>query len=74
MSGLKVLGLVLIVLGALALGYQKFSYNKKRELFRIGEASATVTTTETKAIPTWVGFALVGGGIVLLLVPRKKTA
>ena len=74
MSGLKILGIVLIVLGAVALGYQSFSYDKKHELFRIGDAAATVTTTETKKIPMWVGFVLVGGGVVLLVAGGKKSS
>ena len=72
MSGMKIAGIILIVLGALALGYQKFSYNKKHELFKIGDASATVTARETKSIPPWVGFVAVGAGVALLVIPRKK--
>ena len=72
MSGLKILGIILIVAGAVLLGYQKISYNKKHELFRIGDAAATVTTTETKHVPMWVGFILVGGGLLMLMVPGKK--
>ena len=72
MSGLRILGIILVVLGALALAYQKFSYKKEHELFRIGETAATVTTTETKRVPPWVGFALVGGGLILLILPKKK--
>ena len=74
MSGLKTLGIILIVAGAVLLGYQKISYNKKHELFRIGDAAATVTTTETKHVPMWVGFVLVGGGLLLLLTPGRRKA
>ena len=74
MSTLKLMGIILIVAGAIALGYQTISYNKQHELFRIGDASATVTTTETKQIPMWLGFALVGGGVVLVISGNKRTA
>ncbi len=65
MSTFKTFGIILIVAGAIALGYQTISYNKQHELFRVGDASATVTTTETKQIPMWVGFALVGVGLLV---------
>jgi hypothetical protein len=68
----RVLSIILIVLGALALAYQAFTYNKRSELFRVGDASVTATTKETVRIPPYVGFILIGAGAVLLFArPRR---
>jgi len=72
MSGLRLIGIMLIVMGAIALVYEGFSYNKDKEVLRIGDASITATTKERVRIPPWVGFVMIGGGVLLLVIPRKS--
>ncbi len=72
MSGIRLIGIILIVVGALALAYEGFSYSKNKEVLRIGDASITTTTKERVRIPPWAGFAIIGGGVLLLVIPRKS--
>lgn len=69
MNGLKILGIILIVAGAIALAYKGFSYNKKHELL---DGVLTVKTRERVNVPIWVGFVLVGGGIALVAAGGRK--
>jgi len=69
---MKIIGIVLIVLGALALAYGGISYNRQRTIIDVGDFKATAT--EHKSIPLSPvagGIALVGG-IILLVVSRKR--
>ena len=66
----KLLGIVLIVGGVLALVYGGFAYTKNTQQAKIGPIELSIKDTETVNVPIWVGVgALVIGGI--LLVVRK---
>lgn len=69
---MKLLGIILIVLGVLALAYQGIRYTTEEKLIDIG--SAKVTTTEKKNIPLppIVGGVAIVAGIVLILAERRK--
>ncbi len=68
---LKTIGIVLIVLGTIALAYQGFNYNKNHEA-HIGGVSLNATTREHVSIPPWAGFVIVGVGVAMLVAGRKK--
>ena len=67
-----VLGIVLIVLGALALAYQGFTYTKKEKIVDIGPIQATAKKHETVPIPPILGGVALAGGVVLLLMGAKR--
>ncbi len=69
--GMKMAGIILIVLGAIALAYQGFSYSKRSEVLRIGDASVSATTKEHVNVPPWAGFVLVGVGVALTIGSRR---
>ena len=69
---LTVLGLVLILLGVLALAYQGISYTKREKVVDFGPLKATVDTRETLPIPAWAGGLTVGAGVVLLVMGVRK--
>jgi hypothetical protein len=62
-------GLVLIVLGAIALAFEGISYTKRRETVRVGPIGATVEERET--IPPWVGGVALVAGIALVVGGRR---
>ena len=67
-----IVGIVLIVAGALALAYQGFSYTRQREVVEVGPFSATAETRETIPIPPVLGGLAIAAGVVLILVGRRK--
>jgi hypothetical protein len=71
MQGNKLLGLIILVLGILALTYGGFTYTRDREKARIGPLHIEVEDTEHVNIPLWVGVAGTVGG-ALLLVSRVR--
>jgi len=65
-------GILLIILGGLALAYQGFTYTHQERVLDIGPIHATREDQEHVSIPPVLsGLALVGG-IVLLVVGGKK--
>ncbi len=72
MSAIKMLGLVLIVAGFLALTYGGFSYTKDTTALKLGPVELSVKEKETVNIPLWVGVGAVLVGGFLLVVGRKK--
>jgi TRAP-type C4-dicarboxylate transport system permease small subunit len=68
MSGLKMVGLVLIIVGALGLAYGGFSYTKDTTAVKLGSLELNVKERETFNVPLWVGVSaiLVGAGLLVL--------
>ena len=69
---MRILGVILIVVGALALLYGGFSYTRRRDTVRLGPVSATVEQRESVPIPPILGGIAVIAGIALLLMGRRK--
>ena len=72
MSPLKIVGIVLIVAGVLALAYGGFSYTKETHKAEIGPIKLSVAEKDTVNIPQWAGIASIIAGIVVLVVGGKK--
>jgi len=71
MSSVKIVGIVLIAAGILALAYGGFTYTSETHEAKIGSLELSVKDKETVNVPVWagVGTIAVGG---LLLVPWAK--
>ena len=69
---MKIAGIVLIVLGAIALAYGGFSYTKREKIVDVGPIEATAETRETVPLPPVLGGLAVAGGIVLLVIGSRK--
>ena len=67
----KLVGLILIVGGALALAFGGFSYTKDSTALKIGTVELSVKEKQTVNLPLWAGLAAVVAGGVLLAVGRK---
>jgi hypothetical protein len=72
MSGLRIFGVVLIILGVLGLVYGRFSYTKKSREADLGVMKLELKEKETVDIPTWAGVTAIGAGTVLLLLGRRR--
>jgi drug/metabolite transporter (DMT)-like permease len=72
MTGLRIIAIVLIVAGVLALVYGGFSYTKATHEADFGPIEFSVKETERVNVPLWAGVVVLALGVVLLLVPKKK--
>jgi uncharacterized membrane protein len=67
MDAIRVLGIVLIVAGALALAYGSFSYTKESHDVKVGPIQFSVKEKETVNVPVWAGAGSIAIGVLLLL-------
>jgi uncharacterized membrane protein HdeD (DUF308 family) len=63
-----ILGIILFVLGIVALVHPSFDYHKHEEVARIGPITATVDKPETANIPVAATVALLVSGLVLIVL------
>jgi hypothetical protein len=73
MKSMTMLGLVLVVLGGLALVYQGFSYTRREKVLDIGPIHATADREERVPLPPIVGGLALAAGAALLVMGAKKT-
>ena len=70
MNVLKILGIALIVLGALGLVYGSFTYTKETHDAKLGPIELSVKDKETVNIPVWAGLGAIVAGAALLFVRK----
>jgi drug/metabolite transporter (DMT)-like permease len=68
------LGVLLVVLGALALAYQGFNYTRQEKILDVGPIHATTERHERVSIPPLLGGLALVGGVALLAVGAKRGA
>jgi uncharacterized membrane protein YidH (DUF202 family) len=69
---MRVIAIILIALGALALVYGGFSYTQDKTAAKIGPIELNVKETKTVPIPLWAGIAGIVVGGVLLAMGSKR--
>jgi LPXTG-motif cell wall-anchored protein len=69
---MRILALVLIVVGVLALVYEGFTYTKRRDTVQVGPVGITADQKQTVPVPPIVGVVAIVAGLGLLFVSRKK--
>jgi hypothetical protein len=67
-------GVVLLVLGLVALAYQGFTYTSRETVLDIGPIQATADTEKTIPISPIAGGAAVLAGLVLLMAGQRKSS
>ena len=73
MKPITLIGIVLVVLGALALAYQGINYTRHEKVLDIGPIHATAETHERIPLPPVIGgLALIGGVVLLVTGARQK--
>ncbi len=73
MDAMKILAIVLIAAGVLALVYGGFSYISDTHTTRLGPIKITTQDKERVNIPIWAGVVAVAVGAFLLLSAGKKS-
>jgi len=70
MNAMKMLAIVLIVVGGLALAYGGFTYTKDTHQAKLGPIELSVKETQTVNIPVWAGLGLIVAGVGMLFVRK----
>ena len=73
MNAMRIVGIVLIVAGVLALAIGGFSYTRETHSAKLGPIELSMKEKETVNIPVWAGVgAIVLGGLLVVVGGRKK--
>jgi hypothetical protein len=72
MNASRMVAVVLLVAGALALLYGGFSYTKDTTAVKLGPIELTVEEKETVNVPIWAGVAAMAAGGLLLVFGGKR--
>jgi uncharacterized membrane protein len=73
MKGASIVGILLIVLGVIALTYQGITYTTQKKVLDIGPIQATKEEHKTIPLPPVLGGIALVGGIALLVAGSKNT-
>ncbi len=71
---MKTVGIILIILGVLALVYQGVQYTSREKILEIGSLKVSAETKKNIPLPPIVGGAALVAGIVLVVMDRRKSA
>jgi len=72
MKPIILVGILLVVLGTLALAYQGINYTREKKVFEVGPIHATAETHERIPLPPVLGGLVLVGGVVLLVSGAKQ--
>jgi len=71
---IKMAGIVLIVLGVLALVYQGFTYTETKQDAQIGTLKIQHNETETVPLPPIVGGVFIAAGVGALFIGNRRNS
>jgi len=69
---MKIAGIILIVIGVIALAYGGISYTREKKVVDFGPLQASTKTRETIPLPPVLGIAAIAGGVVMLVVGSRR--
>ena len=69
-----IVGIILIVVGILALAYGGFSYTKREKIIDAGPLQVSADREKTIPLPPILGGICLVGGIILVLAGNRKSA
>jgi hypothetical protein len=72
MKPISMVGILFVVLGALALAYQGITYTHREKIIDLGPIHATADEQKTIPLPPILGAIALVGGIALLVVGGKQ--
>jgi uncharacterized membrane protein YidH (DUF202 family) len=65
-------GIVLIIVGVIALAYGGISYTNREKVIDLGPIEATKETRETIPLPPVLGVLALAGGVILVVVGARS--
>jgi hypothetical protein len=72
MKPMMILGIVLIILGAIGLAVQGITYTTRETVLDIGSVKVTAPTEKTLPIPAIAGGVALAAGIAVVVVASRK--
>jgi hypothetical protein len=72
MRVITMVGIVLIVIGVVALVYQGITYTTREKVLEVGPVEVRKETQKTIPLPPVIGGVALAGGIVLVLVGARR--
>ena len=72
MRPVAIIGVILIVIGVIALAYQGITYTRTERVVDIGPLKVDAKRERTIPLPPIVGGAALLGGVVLLIASSRK--
>lgn len=72
MKPVTLVGVVLIVLGVLALAYQGITYTTREKVIDLGPLQASVDKKKSIPLPPIVGALALAGGVVMVFIGSRK--
>jgi hypothetical protein len=70
---MRAVGVLLLILGILALGYQGFTYVTRDKVVDLGPVEVTQEKTKTVYLPPILGVVALAAGIALLVSGSRST-
>ena len=69
---MKIAGIVLIVIGIIALAYGGITYTTREKVLDVGPIEATAERQKTIPLPPLLGGLALAGGVALLIVGSRR--
>jgi uncharacterized membrane protein YidH (DUF202 family) len=73
MNNVQRAGIVLAILGVLALAYGGFSYTKDTHQAKIGPLELSIQEKQNVNVPVWAGGGLLVAGVLMLVLGGRKS-
>jgi len=71
MQAMKILAIVLIVVGLVALAYEGITFTQREKVLEVGPITATKETKKTIPLPPILGGAALVCGVILLIAAAR---
>jgi uncharacterized membrane protein len=68
----KILGIVLLAAGTLALVYRGFTYTSEKHTAHLGSLDFSLKEKKRLELPVWAGVVAIAAGAALLILPHHK--